>query len=241
MYVLKRKNKKTIKLFTSPKLGWWMAAIKKNSVFGATYAKEAMFLNMAKLSVDIPNSSVVSDLFCRAYGVGNKGFLPKEYLLHFIKYGYWGDIGIEVNEDMVVISVDPFYAKGIKIGDKIVKINLKKATPKTFTKFVILSPINRAVVIRTQDKNIALVVRKKIYNFTPLVHYGIYVDKNLVVTKLPKKYKMRFFPNKPIKVYAINSKRVYSFEQLKKLLSTTKNVTITFIQDGIKITLNLRS
>ncbi len=240
LYVIKANNPKVVKFYDGAKLGWWMAAIKSNGVYGGTYASKAKFLNTAKLSVNAPSTSVVSDLFCRAYGVGNGGFLPKKYLMHFVKYGYWGDIGVEVNDDMVVTSVDPFYAKGIKIGDKILKINLKKATPETFTNYIILSPANRAVTIKTNKGSYLLQVRKKTYNFTPLVHYGIYVDENLYVTKMPKWMQNKFFKNKPVKIYAVNGKKVNNIQELRRVLSSYKNVTITFIQNGLKVKIPLR-
>ncbi|QCI29054.1 DUF7488 domain-containing protein [Caminibacter pacificus] len=239
LYVFRNSNAKVVKFYENPKLGWWMAGIKQNGVYAGSYAKAPIFLNMGELSVKAPKTAVVSDLFCRAYGVANGFFMPSSYLLHFVKYGYWGDVGIDVDEDMVVKYVDPFYAKGIKPGDKILKINLKPANPKTFTKYVILNKVGRAVTIKTRRGVYVLSVRKKIYNFTPLMHFGIYVDKNLYV-KLPPKYKNKFFANKPIKIYAINSKRVYSFEQLKRVFSYNKNVTITFIQNGLKVKIPLR-
>ena len=240
IYVFYHKNKKTVKFFSSPRLGWWMAGIRQNAVYGGTYAKKACLLNMAALSVKVPKNSIVSDLFCRAYGVGNGNFIPSSYLRHFVKYGYWGDIGIEVDENMVVKSVDPFVAKGIKPGDKIIRINMKKADIGTFTKYVILAQKGKGVALKTNRGEYLLSVRKKRYAFTPLSYYGIEVDKSLSVTKMPKKLQNRFFKHKKIKIYAVNFKRVYSYEGLKKALSYDKNVTITFIQDGIKINITLR-
>jgi len=239
MFVINKKNKKIIKFSSYPKLGWWMAGIKNNSVFGGTYAKKAFLLNMARLSVDVEKNSVISDLFCRAYGVGNRYFIPKEYLMHFAKYGYWGDVGIEINDKLVVKSVDPYYVKNIQPGERIISINSKPANLKNFTKYVILNQVGRVVKIKTNKHEEILKIRKKIYNFTPLNNFGIVVNKNLEVVKLPESLKNRFFPNKPIKVYEINGEKISSFDELLKKLSS-RDVTITFIQDGIKIKVPLR-
>ena len=240
MYVIKN-NESPINFYTSPKLGWFMAAINQDVVYGGTYAEDMLFLNPAKLSVRVPKNTIISDIFCRAYGVGNgEGFIKSEYIKHFVKYGYWGDIGIEVNQDMIVKYIDPFYVKGIKLGDKIISINNKKATPKNFSKYVLLGKVGEVVLIKTNKLTIPLRIRKKVYNFTPLMHFGIVVDKNLNVIKLPKSISQKTFVKTPAKLVSINGKRIYSFDELKRVLSFYKNVTITLQKDGIKITIPLR-
>jgi hypothetical protein len=172
-------------------------------------------------------------------GAGN-GFIKGDFVKHFVKYGYWGDIGIEVDKWMRVKSVDPFYVNGIKIGDKILKINSEKADVRSFSKNVLLSSKGKVVVIKTESKEIPVKVRKKNYNFTPLMHFGIVVDKNLNIIKIPKNIYNKTYIKTPAKLIKVNSKKVYSFNQLKKLLSYDKNVTITVEKDGIQITIPLR-
>ena len=239
IYVINHKNIKTIKFFENAKLGWWMAGIKKNAVYAGVYAKKGEFLNFSKLSVNIPENSVISDIFCRAYGVGSKeGFLDTKKIFHFVKYGYWGDIGIGVDENLKVLYTDPFYTK-IKPGEKILFINNKKANPDIFTSYILLGEEGKKVNIITNKNRYVLKIRKLKYLYTPLEHYNIKIDYNLVVS-LPKNLANKYFLKKG-KLIAINGKKINSFNQLLYLLSFDRNVTIT-IEDnnGIKINIPLR-
>lgn len=241
MYVISHKNRYPIKFYNNEKLGWFMAAVNFDNVYGGTFAKDMVFLNPAKLSTSTPKNTIISDIFCNAYGIGRgDGFIKSDFVKHFVKYGYWGDVGIEVDRWMKVKYVDPFYVSGIKPGDKIIKINSHPANVKTFSKYILLSPVNRVVVIKTDKKEIPVKVRKKIYNFTPLLHFGIKVNKNLYVTKLPKDIYKKTYIKTPAKLIAVNGQKIYSFSQLKKVLSYDKNVTITLEKDSIKITIPLR-
>ena len=237
LYVVKTNNKRVIKFYNRASLGWWMAGIKKNSVYGGTYASEGYFLDFSKLSVDIPKNSVVSDLFCRAYGVGNKGFLDTNRLLHFVKYGYWGDIGIGVDNNLKVIYSDPFYTL-IKPGEKVLYINSKKATPKIFTNLILLGKVGKKIKIVTNKREYLLKIRKLKYNFTPLEYYGIKVDKNLTAY-LKEDLANRYFL-KEGKIVKVNNKKVNSFKELLYLLSFDKNVTITLKKDGIRVKVILK-
>jgi len=236
IYVISHKNKKVIKFFNNPKLGWWMAGIKENAVYSGSYASRGNFLNFSKLSIKIPKNSIVSDIFCRAYGVGNGGFISADKIFHFVKYGYWGDIGVGVDKEMNVIYSDPFYTS-IKPGEKILFINNKKATPKSWSKFIILGKKGNKVKIRTNKKEYILSIRKLQYLFTPLKYYKIKVDKNLMAY-LPKKLSNKYFLEKG-KIIKINNKKVTSFKQLLYLLSFDKNVTITLEKDGIRVKLRI--
>jgi hypothetical protein len=241
MYVISHKNRYPIKFYNNEKLGWFLAAINFENVYGGTFAKDMEFLSPAKLSTSVPKNTIISDMFCNAYGVGSgDGFIRGDFIKHFAKYGYWGDIGIEVDKFMRVKSIDPFYVSGIKVGDKILKINSKKANVKTFSKYVLLGHIGDKVVIKSEKKEIVLEVRKKIYNFTPLMHFGIVVDKDLNIVKLSKELFNKTYIKPPAKLIKVNSYKVKSFEELKKILSFNKNVTITVEKDGIQITIPLR-
>jgi len=238
LYVVKHKNKQIVKFYLNPHLGWWMAGIKYNAVYAGSYASKGYFLNFSSLSIKTPKNSVISDLFCRAYGISNgKGFLGPKRILHFVKYGYWGDIGIKVNKKMIVLYSDPFYTK-IKPGEKILFIDNKKATPEIFTKYILLGIKNQKVLIVTNKHRCVLKIRKLKYLYTPLVHYGIKVNKNLEAI-LPANLANRYFLKKG-KIIEINGKKVSSFEDLLYLLSFNKNVTITLENDGIKIDIPLR-
>ena len=238
LYVIKHRNKKVVKFFTNAKLGWWMAGIKHNSVYGGTYARQGEFLNFSKLSVNVPENSVVSDIFCRAYGVGNKkGFLDSKKLIHFVKYGYWGDVGVGVDKNLKVIYSDPFYTN-IKPGEKILFINSKKATPEIFSKFILLGKKGKTVKIITNKGKYILKIRKLRYLYTPLENYGIKVDKNLNAT-LPKNLAYQYFLHKG-KIVEVNYKKITNFNELLYLLSFSKNVTITLQNNGIKINIPLR-
>jgi hypothetical protein len=137
MCIIKHKNKRVVKFFYKPKLAWWMASIKKNEIYVGNFAKDNIFFTPAKLSVKAIKNSVISDMFCRAVGIGmGDGFIKAGMVMHFVKTGYWGDIGIDVDENMKIISFDPFYVKGIKLNDKITKINGKKADFKTFQEYI---------------------------------------------------------------------------------------------------------
>jgi len=238
LYVISTKNRRYIHFSFNPRLGWWMAGIKKNSVFAGSFAKEGYFLNFSHLSVKTEKNSIISDMFCRAYGVSSgNGFLGSKKLLHFVKYGYWGDIGIEVDEKMRVIYSDPFYTD-IKPGEKIISINNKKATPLIYEKYVLLSTLNKKVLIKTNIHKELLKVRKKKFLFTPLEYYGVKVDKNLIAY-LPKNLYNRYFLKKG-KIIKVNDKKVTSFKDLNYLLSFNKNVTITLESEGILINIPLR-
>jgi len=238
MYVVKHKNKKIIKFFKNPSLGWWMAAIKKNSVYGGTYASKGYFLNFSKLSVYSPKNSVISDIFCRAYGIGaGGGFLDAKRIFHFVRYGYWGDVGIVVNKSMRVLYSDPFYTN-IRPGEKILFINSKRATPKVFTDYILLAKAGKRVKIVTNKGLYILKIRKLKYNFTPLSYFGIKVDKNLSAY-LPKKLAEKYFLKKG-KIIKINGKKVTSYNELLYFLSFSKNVTITLRKNGIQLTIPLR-
>ena len=238
LYVIYSKNKHYIHFYKNPKLGWWMAGIKNNSVFAGSFAKEGYFLNFSHLSVKTEKNSVISDLFCRAYGISSGyGFLDTKRLLHFAKYGYWGDAGFEVDRKMKVIYSDPFYTR-IKPGEKILMINNKKATPEIFTDYVLLGKVGDILVIKT-DKHLERVkIRKKTYLFTPLNYYGIKIDKNLYVT-LPEWIEKKYLI-KRAKLIKINGKKINSFNDMLYLLSFDKNVTITVENNGIIFNISLR-
>ncbi len=236
LYVIRHKNKKIVKFYENMKLGWWMAGIKKNAIYGGTYASKGEFLNFSKLSVDVPKNSIISDIFCRAYGIGKGGFLDKKRLMHFVKYGYWGDIGIEVDNKMRVLYTDPFWTN-IKPGERILFINSKKATPQSFTDIVLLGKKGEKVKIVTNKRKYIVKIRKLKYGFTPLSYFGIKVDKNLMAY-LPPNLAGKYFL-KSGKIIEINHKKVTSFNQLLYLLSF-KNDTITLEKEGIKIDIPLR-
>jgi len=241
MCLIRHKNKKIVKFYENPKLAWWMASVKKNKIYVGNFAEDMFFLTPAKLSVKTLNNSVISDMFCRAYGIGNNnGFIKSTFVKHFIKYGYWGDIGIDVDENMRVISFDPFYVRGLNLGEKILLINNQKANIKIFSKYILLGKVGNLVIIKTNKGIYKIKIRKKIYDFTPLMHFGIKVDKNLVVTKLPKTIKKRYYIKEGAKLIKINNKKITSFSELKKALSTYKNVTITLNFQGIEINIPLR-
>ena len=238
LYVINHKNLKTVKFFRNAKLGWWMAGIKQNGIFGGTYASKGEFLNFSKLSVKVPENSVISDIFCRAYGIGaEKGFLDSRKIIHFVKFGYWGDIGIGVDENLKVLYSDPFYTD-IKPGEKILFINSKKATPEVYSSYVLLGNNNQKINVITNKGRYVLKIRKLKYFYTPLEHYGIKVDKNLEAV-LPKSLADRYFLKKG-KIVRVNDKKVNSFNELLYLLSFNKNVTITLENNGIKIDIPLR-
>jgi hypothetical protein len=241
MCLVKSKNKKVVKFYKSPKLAWWMASIKKNKIYIGNFAEDMVFFKPAKLSVKSLKNSVISDMFCRAYGIGiGDGFIKSEFVKHFITYGYYGDIGIDVDENMKIISFDPFYVKGLSLGEKIISINNKKATPENFSKYILLGKMGNIVNIKTDKHFYRIKIRKKIYEFTPLLHFGIYVDKNLMIKKLPKKLKEKYFIKEGAKIIKINNQKVSALKELKKALSTYKNVTITINFKGIILNIPLR-
>jgi membrane-associated protease RseP (regulator of RpoE activity) len=239
--VKKAKNGKYVRFFNSPKLGWWAASVKYNEIYVGNFAKNEVFFTPALLSVKTPKNSVVTDMFCRAIGIGDgNGFLRGDMVNHFVKYGYWGGIGIEVDENMNIVSFDPFYVKGIKLGEKIKKINGKKADAETFRKYIIEGVCGKYVKLRIGTKTIKLKIRKKEYLYTPLEKFGIKVDKNLIVTALPVKLQQLYFIKSGAKIVKVNGIEVKTFESLKKALSTYKNVTISLTQEGIEATIPLR-
>jgi hypothetical protein len=239
MYVIESNNSKVINFSHNPKLGWWMAGIKNQAIYGGTYAKEMILFNLAKLSIKTPKNSVISDLFCRAYGISNgNGFITSEYITHFAKYGYWGDIGIYVDENMKVKYVDPYYVKGVKRGDKILKINRLPADINLYKEVVLFGKEGDDVYITTKNTTIGVKVRRRSYYFTPLLRFGIVVDKSLTILSLPKWLIKKTFITPPAKLIAVNGKRVKSFEELRDIKS--KNVTITLQKDGISISVELK-
>jgi len=241
MCIIKHKNKRVVKFFYKPKLAWWMASIKENEIYVGNFAKDNIFFTPAKLSVKSLKNSVISDMFCRAVGIGRgDGFIKADMVMHFINTGYWGDIGIDVDEDMKILSFDPFYVKGIKLNDKILKINGEKADYKTFQKYILMAKTNKIVNVTVNNKTLKLKIRKKKYLFTPLEHYGILVNRNLTVLKLPEKIKRKYYIKEGVKLVKVNGKKINSFSMLKKMLSTYKNVTITLLIEGMTFTIPLR-
>ncbi|ACM93784.1 conserved hypothetical protein [Nautilia profundicola AmH] len=241
MCIIKSNNKRKIKFFDNAKLGWWAASIKHNEIYVGNYAKDALFFSPALLSVKTVKNSVVTDMFCRAIGIGRgDGFIKSDMIKHFVKYGYWGDAGIEVDENMKIVSFDPFYIKGIKTGEKLEKINLKKATPEIFTKTILEGVKGKKVVLCIDGKKVNIKIRKKKYLYTPLEHFGISVNDHLVITKLPKKLQQIYFIKPGAKIIKVNGVEIKTFEELKKALSTYKNVTISLEQQGITATIPLR-
>ena len=241
MCVIKHKNKKFIRFFKNPKLGWWAASVKKNEIYVGNFAKDEVFFNPALLSVKSAKNSVITDMFCRAIGIGKgEGFIKGDMVLHFVKYGYWGDAGIEADEDMKIVSFDPFYIKGLHLGDKILKINGKKAKPDIFKKYIIQGIQGKKVVLNINGKIIKISLRKKKYLFTPLEYFGIKVNKNMIITKLSERLKKRYYIKEGAKIIKINGSKIKTFEELKKAVSTYKNVTISVLDDGILINIPLR-
>jgi len=228
MCLINSHNKKIVNFFNKPELGWWMASIKNSEIYIGNFAKEGFLLNPSLLSVKTIKNSLVSDLFCRAIGIGDGvGFYKEDLIKHFIKYGYWGDVGIDVNEKLEIISFDPFYVKGIKLKDKIQKINYKKATPKLFKEYILLFKKGKNVVLTINNKDYKLKIRKKDYFFTPLEYFGIKLDENLTLLAIPKKFQTVYFIKPGAKLIKVNQKRVYSLNDVREALSTYKNVTIT--------------
>ncbi|WP_456479181.1 DUF7488 domain-containing protein [Nautilia sp.] len=241
MCIVLHKNRKTVKFESGYKLGWWGAAVKKNEIYVGNFAKEGIFFAPALLSVKTPKNSVVSDMFCRAVGVGRgDGFIPGYMVKHFIRYGYWGDIGIEVDENMKIKSFDPWYVKNLHIGDKILKINYKPATPVTFNKSVLAGIEGKRVVVNVNGRNIKIKIRKKKYLYTPLERFGIYLNDRLKIIKLPEKLEKVYLIKPGAVITGVNGMKIKSFEELKKALSTYKNVTISVSYKNIKATIPLR-
>ena len=241
MCVINHKNRKFIKFFKNPKLGWWAASVKKNEIYVGNFAKNEVFFKPALLSVKSAKNSVITDMFCRAIGIGRgDGFIRGDMVNHFVKYGYWGDVGIEVDEDMKIVSFDPFYVKGLHIGDKIIKINSHAANEETFKKYILLSPVSKTVKLNINGKIYKIKIRKKRYGFTPLEYFGIKVDKNLTIINLSKKIKQRYFINTGAKIVKVNGKKVSDIFELNQQLSTYKNVTISVLDEGILINIPLR-
>jgi len=241
MCLIKSSNKKIVNFATEPKLGWWIASIKRNEIYVGNFAKDSKLLTPAKMSVNTVKNSVITDMFCRAVGIGSqKGFFKGNIIKHFVKYGYWGDVGIEIDENMKITSFDPFYVKGLKLGQKIESINSKPANINSFTEYVLLAKRNDIVTMNIGGKVYKIKIRKKIYGFTPLVHFGIKVDKHLKMIKIPDKIKNRYYINENARIIAVNGKKVSSLSQLNSLLSTYKNVTISVMQQGIVLNIPLR-
>jgi hypothetical protein len=241
MCLIKANNKKVVKFYENPKLAWWMASIKKDKIYVGNFAEDMVFFKHAKLSVKSLKHSVISDMFCRAYGIGRgDGFIKSEFVKHFVNYGCWGDVGIDVDENMKIVSFDPFYVKGLSLGEKIILINNKKATPESFSKYILLGKIGDIVKIKTNKHSYKIKIRKKIYKFTPLIHFGIYVDKYLTIIKLPEKLKEKYYIKEGAKIIKINNQKVSTIKELKKALSTYKNVTITLNFQGIILNIPLR-
>jgi len=240
MCFIKHQNKRVLKFFVYPKLGWWAGSIKNDEIYVGNYAKKEIFFTPALLSVKSAKNSVIADMFCRAIGVGRgDGFIKADMVTHFLKYRYWGDIGIDVNKNMEIISFDPFYVKGVKLGDKILKINGKKADVRTFEEAVIKGKVSNCVKLTLQDKTISVSIRKRKYLYTPLEIFGIYVNKNLEV-KLSKALKKRYFLKDGAKIVKVNGIKISSFKELKRALSTYNNVTITLLQNGLETKIPLR-
>jgi len=241
MCIIKNKNRKTIRFFLYPKIGWWAASVKKNEIYVGNFAKDEVFFVPAKLSVLSQKNSVITDMFCRAIGVGTgKGFIKADMVLHFARYGYWGDVGIEVDEEMKIVSFDPFYVKGIKPGEKVQKINYKNASPDIYNKYITKGLKGKSVILRINGKNIRVKIRKKKFLFTPLEHYGLKAGRDLTLLKIPETLQKKYFVKPGAKIVKVNGITVNSFEDLKKALSTYKNYTITVSQDDILTTIPLR-
>jgi len=228
MCLVNSNNKKVVKFFNKPKLAWQMASIKNGKIYIGSFAKEGFLLNPSLLSVKTTKNSLISDLFCRAVGIGNGvGFYKEDLIKHFVKYGYWGDVGIEVNEKLEIVNFDPLYIKGIKLKDKIQKINYKKATPKFFRDYILLFKKGKKVVLTINNKNYKLKIRKKDYFFTPLEYFGIKLNENLTILAIPKKLQIVYFIKPGAKLIKVNKKRVYSLEDVRKALSNYKSATVT--------------
>ncbi|MEO1927073.1 MAG: hypothetical protein ABGX26_00070 [Nautiliaceae bacterium] len=239
MCVFNSNNKKVVKFSKALKLGWWIASIKKDEIYVGNFAKDEVFFNPARFSVKSLKNSVISDIFCRAVGIGRgDGFIKGSFVAHFVKYGYWGDVGIDVDKDMNIISFDPFYVKGLRVGEKIKYINGKKADYKLFEKEVLLGVNGKKLKITT-SKTFYVLIRKKVYLFTPLEYFGIKVDKNLNAY-FSKSLKEKYFLGDKVKLIAINNHQISSFEDVKRLLSTYKNVTITIKTMGVILKIPLR-
>jgi hypothetical protein len=229
-------NKRSIKFYRVGKLGWWLASVKKREIYVGNYAKKSLDLYPAQLSVKVANNSIITDMFCRAIGIGSKdGFFLPSYITHFAKYRYWGDVGIVVGKDFRVKYVDPFFADGFKLKEEIKTINGKKATFELWNRYVTLAKEGSIVYINGKK----LKVRKRVFGFTPLSYFGVYVDKNLKL-RFCKKIKDRYFVSDGAKLISINSKKISSYNELLKVLSTTKNVTISVDDKGIILKIDLR-
>jgi len=222
------KNRKYVKLFSNFEVGSWAALISNKKIYVGNFVNRAFDLKASLLSINKKNF-LISDIFCRAQGIGNKdGFIDGELIKHFYKYHYWGDIGIDVDSKLRIVSIDPFYVRDFKIGDKILYINSKKATLKLFRKYVLLAKVGDIVNIN----GINIRVRKKVFNFTPLNYFGIYVNKDLSLN-FSNKIKNRYFIEDGSKLLAINKKRVHSFKEVKRILSTTKSGIISIVYNGL--------
>ncbi len=232
LFFYKHKGK-PLKFLNHFYLGWEMASIKRNGIYVSNFAKRGFIKDyLAGKSVE---NSIISDKFCRAVGVGGNGFfLDKKIILHFLKNGYYGAIPITFDENFRVIDIDPFAVKGVKRGDKLLKINGKEANILNFRKFIVFGKLGDKVKITFKKRSLWVKIVKKELFKNYLRYYGIFTDENLVVKQLPKWIYKKYYISSGSKIVEINGKKVSNLEEANEFLNG-KNDTITFNDNGIFI------
>jgi len=239
----------------NPALG--IASINKKIAIEGKIAKQQVGLNsFATFSEALFTPALVLNSCCALEGlVTPRGIIEKEYLQRFIEsksVGY-GDIGIRVydkNDKIIVTRVNPFVDNNpFKKDDIIISMDgLKIKKSAIFMRNILFAKQGSSHKIKIQrglKKTTCIVKIDKRYgggyiSDTFLEHIGIYLSKNLTITRLSDKYK-----NYGIKVgdmlMQVNSKAVLNYDDIAKYVAEFKKpATILIQRDGFQFFVNIK-
>ncbi|MBE0495849.1 MAG: PDZ domain-containing protein [Campylobacterales bacterium] len=184
------------------KRGEWLASVsaKPEISIGKLSALASGLGQSDTFSANSLTGAIVTGVCCDMYGVAKKGgsFIGNRYLEHVVAYDevYYGDVGARFAQQdagIVVVQVDPFYASGLRQGDRIVRVNRARVgTLQAFNETVLFAPKNTTLPVEvmrgTQSVQLSLHVRPKraisLARETYLEALGLHFDANLALTRV---------------------------------------------------------
>ena len=242
LYLIKSHNKKYVKLTTHYKLGLWIASIGKDSIYVGDYAKRNQGLNGAISSVATPKGTIISDIFCRFHGIGSgkNRFIPSKYIKYFLSHNSYSDVKFKIDKNFVIIEKNPYYNKNFKVGDKILKVNGKKLSYENLLDTILMSKGYLTFTILRGKKILKL--KAKLFSKGEIDNYlqntGIITDKNLnIISIKPNSLASKHYIGAFGKITKVNNQKVKTLEDINRIISSSKDVTITITQNGMNFQL----
>lgn len=220
---------------------------KKRAIKGKITKKQVGLNSFASFSKPLFVPSLLLNSCCYFEGiVTSKGIIQKDYIRRFVNSDTldYADIGIRVKDEknrVVVKRVDPFVKRNpFKKDDILLKIDgVNVGDASTFMKKILFSKISKSyvIILKRGSKIINCVVKTtKRYgggyiSDSFLEQKGIYFSKDLTIVKLTNTLNSNGLKVGD-RLIQLNSKRVYSLDDIANDMSAFKNLPKLLFQRG---------